>query len=140
MDPTKLTTIVSLLAALSVASERLVEIVKGLIPSWLGGTWLKEQKTDPTQEGYRTAVLQVLAVVAGVVTATVASGAIPQNVGIPNDWTGRFVLGLLASGGSGFWNSILTYAKSAKDIKAADAESKKIDLQTKQPAVPAGGG
>ena len=31
MDPTKLTTIISLLVALSIASERLVDIIKGLV-------------------------------------------------------------------------------------------------------------
>jgi len=30
---------------------------------------------------------------------------------------GLFVLGLLASGGSGFWNSILSYLLKVKDIK-----------------------
>jgi hypothetical protein len=32
MDPTKLTTIISLLVALSIASEQLVDIIKGLVP------------------------------------------------------------------------------------------------------------
>jgi hypothetical protein len=34
MDTTKLTTVISLLIALSIASERLVDIIKGLVP-WL---------------------------------------------------------------------------------------------------------
>jgi len=123
MDPTKLTTIVSLIAALSVASERLVEIVKGFIPS----PWLKTENPSVVQEGVRQAVLQGLAVCAGIATAWFASAAIPANVGIPNDWTGKLALGLLASGGSGFWNSILTYAKSAKDIKASEAETRKLN-------------
>jgi hypothetical protein len=45
-------------------------------------------------------------------------------VGIPDGWTGKLALGLLASGGSGFWNSILTYVNKAKDIKVAAAETK----------------
>ena len=135
MDTNKLTIVISLLVALSVASERLVEIVKGFIP-W---PWLKEQNQDPTKEGIRKAVLQLLAVFAGIVTAYIASAAIPQNVGIPNDWTGKFALGLLASGGSGFWNSILTYVNKAKDIKSADAEVKKLDVQAKQALTKPGG-
>ncbi|HZR79432.1 MAG TPA: hypothetical protein VFA58_09485 [Chthoniobacterales bacterium] len=125
MNPTQLTTIVTLIAALSVASERLVEIVKGALP-W---PWLKVPNPNPTQEGYRQALLQLLAVVAGILTAWLASAAIPTDVGIPNDVMGKLALGLLASGGSGFWNSVLTYVKSAKDIKASDAETKKLNLQ-----------
>jgi hypothetical protein len=45
MDLTRLTTIVSLLVALSVASERLVEIIKGLVP------FLNQQNVDPKKEG-----------------------------------------------------------------------------------------
>jgi hypothetical protein len=108
MDPSKLTTYVSLLVALSVASERLVEITKGLIP------WLNAQNSDPGKEGKRRAVLQVMAVAAGVGTAFLARPAIGNMV--PEGILPTLALGLLASGGSGFWNSILTYVTSLKDL------------------------
>jgi hypothetical protein len=130
MNTTNLTTIISLLVALSVASERLVEIVKGLIPP-LNRQWTKK----PWQEGVRKALLQLLAVASGIITADLASAAIPTGAGIPDDWTGKLALGLLASGGSGFWNSILTYVTKAKDIKAADAESKQIETEAKRVAL-----
>jgi hypothetical protein len=38
---------------------------------------------------------------------------------------------LLASGGSGFWNSILTYVTKAKDLKAAEAETRQIEARAK---------
>lgn len=129
MDPTKLTTIVSLLVALSVASERLVEIIKGLIPI------LNQQNPDPKKEGWRKAFLQILAVAAGIITACIAGAAIPTDIGIPDDFTGKLALGLLASGGSGFWNSILTYVTKAKDIKGAEADSKQVDAQAKKAAL-----
>jgi len=56
MDPTKLTTVISLLVALSIASERLVDILKGLVP------WLNQERPNATQEGWRKATLQALAV------------------------------------------------------------------------------
>jgi hypothetical protein len=103
---------VSLLAALSVASERLVEIVKGSIP------WLKRQRGDPAQEGWRQAALHLLAAAAGIATAMLANAAVanavPPALAHP---PGIVVIGLLASGGSGLWNSILSYMKAAKDIK-----------------------
>jgi len=126
MDTTKLTTVISLIVALSIASERLVDIIKGLVP------WLNQQRRRPAEEGWRKAALQILAVVAGITTAWLASAAIPKGVGIPDDWTGTLALGLLASGGSGFWNSILTYVTKAKDLKAAEAETKEIEVRTKK--------
>ena len=121
MDTTQLTAIVGLLIALSVASERLVEIIKGIVPS------LNKENSDATKEGRRRAVLQVLAVLAGIVTAFLAKPTIPDGI-IPATATGVWpvlALGLLASGGSGFWNSVLTYVTKVKDIKKLDAEEKK---------------
>ena len=64
MDPTKLTTIISLLVALGIASERL-------------------------------AALQLLAVGVGITTAWFASPVVSDF--IPNDFTGKLALGLLAA-------------------------------------------
>src|SRR5205823_3175136 len=133
MDTTKLTTVISLLVALSIASERLVDIIKGLVP------WLNQQRRKPAEEGWRKAVLQILAVIAGITTAWLASAAIPKGVGIPDDWTGTLALGLLASGGSGFWNSILTYVTKAKDLKAAEAETRQIEVRAKRASHPKSG-
>ena len=127
MDTTQLTAIVGLLIALSVASERLVEIVKGIIPV------LGKEHSDTSKEGFRRAALQVLAVVAGVVTAFLARPTIPEGL-IPSKATGDWpilALGLLASGGSGFWNSVLTYVTKAKDVKKLEAEEKKKDVAAK---------
>ena len=130
MDTTKLTTVISLIVALSIASERFVDIIKGLIP------WLNQPRLRPADEGWRKATLQVLAVLAGITTAWLSSAAIPKGVGIPDDWTGTLALGLLASGGSGFWNSILTYVTKAKDLKAAEAETKQIEVRAKRTTLP----
>ena len=121
MDLTKLTTIVSLLVALSVASERLVEIIKGLFP------FLNQQNVDPKKEGWRKAAIQFLAVPAGIITAFLAKPAIPDF--FPDHFTTTLAVGLLASGGSGFWNSILTYVTRAKDIKGAEAENKRLEVK-----------
>jgi drug/metabolite transporter (DMT)-like permease len=112
MDVNTQTTVVALLVALSVASERLVEIIKGLIPG------LNQENSDPKKEGRRKAALQVLAVLSGIVTALLAGPAI-RGI-LSESWctlSGLIALGLLASGGSGFWNAILTYVKLVKDIK-----------------------
>jgi hypothetical protein len=128
MGTTKLTTVISLLVALSIASERLVDIIKGLIP------WLNQQRRKPAEEGWRKAVLQVIAVISGITTAWLAGPAVPAF--LPHDFTGKLALGLLASGGSGFWNSILTYVTKAKDVKAAEAETRQIEARAKKATLP----
>ncbi len=114
-----LETTVGLLAALSVSSERLVEIIKGLVP------YLNEKKTDPKAEGRRKATLQVLAVAAGIATTTLAfaTNSLPPEA-LPAGWyspIGIFTVGLLVSGGSGFWNAILSYVLQVKNIKVNQA-------------------
>lgn len=109
--------VVTALVALSIATERLVDIVKSVIPR------LDQKKDDPVAEGRRKAGLQVLAGIAGVATAFLAQPAL--NTAIPTAWqspTAIFVLGLFASGGSGFWNSIQNFTLNAKDVKKIEAQ------------------
>lgn len=119
MDMTRLTTVIGLLIALSIASERLVEIIKGFIPA------LDQQSTDPNKEGRRRAVLQILAVLAGIATASLASPMIPKETYDATSIWGILALGLLTSGGSGFWNSVLTYVAKVKDVKKLEVKEKK---------------
>jgi hypothetical protein len=58
---------------------------------------------------------------------------------LPHDFTGKLALGLLASGGSGFWNSILAYVTKAEDLKAAEAETRQIEARTKRATLPTHG-
>jgi len=106
--------IITMIIALSVASERLVEIVKGVWP------WLDQERPSRTSEARRKAVVQVLAVVAGIVVtaltwnlvgAVIAPGKTPV-------WS-VLAVGLLASGGSGFWHTILGLVTSSRDLRRA---------------------
>lgn len=119
----KLITIVTLLIAVSVASERLVEIIKGFSP------FLNTEKTDVNLEGRRKSYLHILAVISGIVTALLARSVINDVFdNLYNDVSHALTIlavGLLASGGSGFWNSILTYLLKVKDIKDVEADKAK---------------
>jgi hypothetical protein len=78
------------------------------------------------KEGRRKACLQFLAVISGILTAFLAKPALQGSSSFLNDGPLPYIaLGLLASGGSGFWNSILTYLANAKDLKEAEAEAQK---------------
>ena len=119
MEATKLAAFVSLMVALSIATERLVEIIKGF------SAYLSKEQTDEKSERVRKSALQTLAVLAGIFTAWSASGYIPAEISRPTESWQIIGLGLLASGGSGFWNSIATYFLKIKDLKKIEVEDKK---------------
>jgi hypothetical protein len=116
-----LTEMVGLLVALSAASERLVDIVKGFI-----GRLQKPDPSatvDPRQEGRRKAMIQLMAVFAGFLTTLLAwpivGDMFPGTTG--NNALVVIGLGFLVSGGSGLWNSILSYLLAIKDVKKKEA-------------------
>ena len=117
MDFQTLYSLVMALAALSVASERLVEIIKGSIP------YFGQKSDDPYQESLRQAAIQLLAVAAGTLTAYLAKDLLPTAVLGKGEFTRFLLLGIMISGGSGFWNSILSYLVKIKDIKKAKAQA-----------------
>lgn len=118
-DLDNLSAIIALLAALSVAAERLVEIIKGFVPCLN-----KEILDNPDQEARRKAWLQVLAVAAGLLTVWLASPILPATI-LPDNAGTLLVLGFLASGGSGLWNSVQTYVSKVKEVKKAEVEQTK---------------
>jgi hypothetical protein len=113
---TSLPTVVTLIIALSVATERFVEIVKGVVP------WLSLENTDPRAEARRRAALQFLAVVGGVVISALAWPITRQIIPDGQQFSLVLALGLLASGGSGFWNSILGYVTNLKNLQDATVQ------------------
>lgn len=120
-----LPTIITLLIVLSVAAERFVEILKGFFHS------LSERKTVPRLEAMRQAKLHALAIVGGIgvtllawdVVAAVFGGTPTRSENVMT----IVALGLLASGGSGFWNTILTHVMNIKEMKRASLQALQRD-------------
>jgi hypothetical protein len=112
---------VGILVALSAASERLVDIAKGFIKS------LQKPAADgtvsPAEEARRKAIIQAMAVAAGLLTTWLAwpiiGSMFPGTLG--NNALVIIGLGFLVSGGSGLWNSILSYLLAIKDLKRKQA-------------------
>ncbi|MDT8324526.1 MAG: hypothetical protein RRA94_10460 [Bacteroidota bacterium] len=117
---TQLSDLIIFLVALSIASERLVEIIKGLTP------FLREKSENETAESWRVVALQLLAMASGVFTAHLTMPAAAEI--LPESWTsfpGILALGLLASGGSSLWNAVLGYVSSVKDAARLKVDTKK---------------
>ena len=113
-----LTNVVSILAVLSVSAERLVELVKGRFQ------WLNDKQPDPQEERKRQFWLHLGSVIAGCAVVFLAQdfivGALPELKDKLLGPTG-LGLGLLASGGSSLWNSVLSYLLSVKNLKRDEA-------------------
>jgi len=120
MEP--LTAFLSAMIALSVAVERVVEIIKGM------SRRLREDpdpKADPQGKGAarRRLILQALAAFVGAVAAltigphnflrTIPDGGYES----PIRWIAAVFLGLMASGGSAFWNHALDIVGAIKSAK-----------------------
>ena len=134
---TNLSSFVSVLLALSIASERLVELVKGFIPP------LTTPLPDPQAERRRQLLIHLMSVVAAGVVVCLCDGQIESALKIDAEkfgWPQHALFTILVSGGSSFWNSIATWLLSLKNLNQQDlATSRKAgntDLQAALPPVP----
>jgi hypothetical protein len=126
-----LTVVVGFIIVLSIASERLVEIIKQFVPI-LNKEIDVSTDNGKKREGKRRSLIQILAVLSGIVTAFLAQDYLPQGITKPTNNFSIIGLGLLASGGSGFWNSILTYLLQVKNIQKAEVVKAQLDTAEAQ--------
>jgi hypothetical protein len=125
-----ITSIVALLGVMSLSVERVVEIVKNMVP------FLAGPQPDERKERWRRAMLHFLAALAGTAIALVAQEQIQPL--LPNIFRktgevgvfGCIVIGFLSSGGSGFWNQSLAIVEEIKKAKKLQVQK----LQTDQAA------
>ena len=86
--------------------------------------------------------LHILGVIAGVGIAALTWPIVAQvlaatpDAAANRDWGMILALGLLASGGSGFWNTILSYAVNMKDLKRTEARERKTQLVSSDAPTP----
>jgi len=108
-----LMTFASLMAGISIAVERVVEMIKGAIPP-LASPWKKNDQL-------RAAIVQLIAASVGAVIASMlpnqVKAALPSGMSASLTWSTYAVLGLIASGGSGAWNQVLAILTAVKTQK-----------------------
>jgi len=109
------TTLVGFLAALSVATERITEMFKGLP---VLSRWFAIEKKDPLLEELRKVSVQFVAVLAGTLVTYLVRDSLSRQLGT-TDLHGYayWVFGAMASGGSGMWNSILDIVREVNQQK-----------------------
>jgi hypothetical protein len=132
----QLITLSTYLVAVSLATERLVTFVKSLIP------WLDKAPVDAAglpdlpEERKRKIALQIIAVIAAWITVSLFIDSFNPMTCIPISTDGKmnwpaWMIALLSTGGSTFWNDALGYAKAVKDTKRQERASQRMDLAQK---------
>lgn len=110
---TTVTALVSFVAGLSVATERITETIKSF--PLLSKLFTQPGKT-PQMEDLRLILVHVLAAAVGGFlcwqTQSALGGLLPPKIQA-GFWEYTF-FGVLASGGSGFWNSALDFLRKLK--------------------------
>lgn len=107
----------ALLAAVSLATERLVVIVKTMLPQ-LSAERIPApgQSPDEADRGRRLTVIGVAYVCALATSVLVADGW-QFTYGDGTRAVSVFAVALLASGGSAFWTQVMSFASAAKDVR-----------------------
>jgi hypothetical protein len=104
---------ITLMAALSLAVERTVEVVKGFVP------FLNQPSSDPKADARRGALVRVLAAVCGGFVAAGAQSQINATAHFLSYQSMGFmsyvIIGLLTCGGSAFWNHVLDILQKYKN-------------------------
>ena len=126
-----ITSIIALLGIMSLSVERVVEIIKGMVP------FLAEKYDDKKKERWRRVTLHFFAALVGTIIALLSQEQIQPlledifkgpGIGIP----GCIMLGLLASGGSGFWNQALSIVEEIKQTKKIQVQEEEKKVKTRR--------
>jgi hypothetical protein len=110
---------ITYVAALSVSTERVTEFVKRL-PVF--SNFLSAQRTGK-QEDARIICVHVLAIViGGIICGIFPKTLVPTGIAFPTEFWDKAaycsLFGILASGGSAFWNSALDTLRNVKTSMA----------------------
>jgi hypothetical protein len=119
-QPLDLQSFLATILAVSVAVERVVEILKQTVGTIPLVDWLFTDNSNSKMESRRCALILLLSAVIGGVIAKVSQITVP---GLSNDVVGYVLIGLLAAGGSAFWNHALDLVKAAKVQKEQTAKA-----------------
>jgi len=120
----QLTSLLALFATLSLATERITELIKGLpgVSRWLA----VERTVGSTAEEFRKASIHLLAIAIGTVLACLIQDQLSMVVSLPGGgfWI-CLLFGAMASGGSGLWNRVLDIVREVNKQKQALREQLK---------------
>jgi len=112
MDISVLTHFVTTMLAISLAAERMIEILKGWFPNF----YLFKTNGNDTKESRRIGTINLLSGICGYAIARVGDLDVYAMIGGHSKWAeaGYILAGVLASFGSALWNHLLDLMKAFK--------------------------
>lgn len=124
-----LSTLVPVLVAISLASERLIAILKSLIPALKDERKTAAGEVDLQADRGRQLTVQAVALATSYVTVALAFSKWSPTYSVPIGGNNYSVaaLALLGSGGSAFWNNVFGYTKAVKDVRTAQKATVTLD-------------
>jgi hypothetical protein len=146
MNTTEILTLATTyLAAISLATERFVAIVKSIIP------WLAEERKDANglidvpQERSRSLIVLIISLLGAWITTSLLNDCFDPTAAFcfgkvvghclkvsknPGCWPAGIVA-LLSTGGSAFWNNVLGFLTAVKDTKRQQRAMQRMELVRK---------
>ena len=127
--------VIAMILAISMAGERIVAIVKTMMPGWFADpadAAPDAPAPSPTADRGRRLRVQAVAFVAcWVAAASLMPGGFDLLGTLQMDALAlpTAVVGLLAMGGSAFWTQVLGISSALKDLKNAEAFAKRGGTQ-----------
>ncbi|MES2651068.1 MAG: hypothetical protein V4663_04975 [Bacteroidota bacterium] len=123
--------LITLILAISLAGERLVTLIRTLIPALADDpNAIKSPKAKA--EIVRKSIVMLLAFLCCWLTAFMVKDNMEVSTTSEFAKFPSVFLGLLASGGSAFWTSLLGYTKAARDIKVQQNQQEQISTNHKK--------
>ncbi|MFC0513785.1 hypothetical protein ACFFGT_06225 [Mucilaginibacter angelicae] len=138
MDLTLIMKLISIVLAISLASERLVAFFKTLIPPLAGPQPPNVEPEKGPWEWGRKIIVMLIAFFASWIAAAFLNEKFDLRGCYLLSTTGPcipfVIIALMASGGSAFWTNLLGYTKAIKDIQGEKITQEKIATQQKSDA------
>ncbi len=120
---TDIVKLISLILAVSIASERLVTLIKTIFPSLAAAP-----ATGQPEKSTLGIVKKVLLMVIAFGCSSLTAYFLPQPITIGTVNIPVLIMGLLASGGSAFWTNVLGYVSALKDLNNQKAVQTKSSI------------
>lgn len=140
MDINLLSTFAAFILGVSMATERIVAILKTFFPCLADEKKNDAQEVDLVADRPRRITLQILAIAAAWITSAFLAGkggfAPFDNVNISGGIAmPAWVLAILASGGAAFWKSVIEYASAVKDLRTQQRATEGLSFHMKAQAM-----
>jgi len=131
--PELLDALVPLLLAISLATERLVTIVKTVLPFLAVEQKNDAQEVNLSKDLWRRLTVQAVGIAGSYVTVGLlfSQWGLADTVEVAHVKYRVIVLAVLGSGGSAFWSSLLGYTRALKDAKVVERAATSMEFHAR---------